>query len=295
MFLIGFYPDVSMKEKFIGCMLAVVMLTACNSRKADSDAYLAEDVLADSLSDEDSLEEDELSDEAVDEELQLPSNADMLFDDFVFVFIQSRKVQLERVRFPFPEICGKDTTWIPRERWRHKTLYLNSDEYTVFYNNSEQMEEEKSTALNHVDVEHLLVKEKLLDTYHFERIKGKWWMVEKTRQPLSDSPLAGFLNFYYRFATDSVYRYDHITDPLEYVAPDPEDEFEMIKGTIDKVQWQAFGPVLPYRHLTNIRYGQTYSNPNRMVVVMRGTANGMMDILTFHRQNGEWKLVSYES
>lgn len=276
-------------------MLVVMLLSACNSRKADSDAYLAEEVLADSLSREESAEEAPMVNESVDEELQLPENADMLFDDFVFVFVQSRKVQLDRVRFPFPVINGNDTTWLRRENWHHETLYLNSDEYTVFFNNESQMDLEKGTELTHVDVEHLLLKEKCLDTYYFKRIKGKWWMVAKTRQPLSASPLAGFLDFYYSFATDSVYRYDHIADPLEYVAPDPEDEFEMIKGTIDKEQWQAFGPVLPYRHLTNIRYGQTYNDPNRMVMVMRGIANGMMDILTFHKQNGEWKLVSYEN
>ena len=174
-----------MKEKFIGCMLVVMLLSACNSRKADSDAYLAEEVLADSLSREESAEEAPMVNESVDEELQLPENADMLFDDFVFVFVQSRKVQLDRVRFPFPVINGNDTTWLRRENWHHETLYLNSDEYTVFFNNESQMDLEKGTELTHVDVEHLLLKEKCLDTYHFKRIKGKWWMMAKTRQPLS--------------------------------------------------------------------------------------------------------------
>ena len=44
-----------------------------------------------------------------------------------------------------------------------------------------------------------------------------------------------------------------------------------------------------------IRYGQTYDNPDGMILVKAGISNGLMDILDFRKKDGEWKLVSYEN
>ena len=76
---------------------------------------------------------------------------------------------------------------------------------------------------------------------------------------------------------------------------DPDDDFSMIEGTLDHEQWDAFKPQLPAGRLTNIRYGQTYDDPRRMILVKQGISNGLMDILTFRRRGGNWKLVSYEN
>ena len=45
----------------------------------------------------------------------------------------------------------------------------------------------------------------------------------------------------------------------------------------------------------HIRYGQTYDNPDGMILVKAGISNGLMDILDFRQKDGEWKLVSYEN
>ncbi len=281
-----------MKVRFIGYVFAAVMAAACGGGKSGNGTYLAADVLADTLETEDSSR---YSFEVVDEEQQLPANADMLFDDFVFVFIQSKAVQLQRVHFPFPMVEGEDTVWVSRKDWQHENLYLNQDVYTVFYDDVSKMDLEKSVGLEHVDVEHFLPGEELYDTYHFEKENGKWYMVEKDRRPVSESPLASFMAFYRRFSTDSLYSYQHIADVLECSIYDPENESGRISGSIDKSQWSAFCPVLPVEHITNVRYGQTYDRPDKMLMVVRGVANGLSDILTFKRRKGEWMLVAYEN
>ena len=86
-----------------------------------------------------------------------------------------------------------------------------------------------------------------------------------------------------------------IEDPLRFVTADPENDFGTIEGTLSVDQWFAFKPMLPADEITNIRYGQVYKNPNRLVFVKRGISNGMLDVLSFIKKNGQWKFVSYEN
>ena len=97
------------------------------------------------------------------------------------------------------------------------------------------------------------------------------------------------------FVEDADFQSRSVADPLRYVTADPDDDFSMIEGTLDHEQWDAFKPQLPAGRLTNIRYGQTYDDPRRMILVKQGISNGLMDILTFRRRGGNWKLVSYEN
>ena len=95
--------------------------------------------------------------------------------------------------------------------------------------------------------------------------------------------------------SDAVFQQLSVANPLRYVTPDPEDDFNMIEGTLDHSQWDAFKPQLPSGIITNIHYGQTYNNANQMIMVKSGISNGLMDILGFQKRNGAWKLVSYEN
>lgn len=273
-------------------MLLVMVIMSCGHKRSGSESYLTEEVLSDSSWND----SDEMVLEPEAENDVLPENADELFDDFVYEFAQSRKIQLSRVRFPFPLVRSSgDTLWVSPQQWKHDYLYLRQDSYTVFFNNMSQMDLEKRTDLSRVQVEHINLHNKKYRTYLFERINGKWMLTEESFHGLQESPLYDFLNFYVRFSTDSVYQYAHINEPIKYTTADPDDDFATIEGTLSKEQWSAFGPILPTGDLTNVCYGQVYKNPSQMILVKKGVANGMMDILTFQRGNGEWRLSAYEN
>ncbi len=285
---------VSMRRIFVWCMLLGAMLASCDRKRVVSEVdYSVEDV-SDSV-DEASSDSLLLFSEPESEEEDLPANADELFDDFVFEFSRLRKFQASRVEFPLPLVEHGDTVWLAKEDWKHENLFAHYDYYTVFFNNEEQMELEKSTDLEHVDVEWIDMGKHKFKTFHFERRKGEWMLVEESLQPLEESPLADFMDFYARFVTDADFQQRSVADPLRYVTADPDDDFSMIEGTLDHEQWDAFKPQLPSGRLTNIRYGQTYDAPRRMILVKQGISNGLMDILTFRKRGKDWKLVSYEN
>lgn len=283
-----------MRKNFVWCVLLGAMLASCGREKVMSGPGSPADSVAGISSDAfDSLL---LYSGTEPGEEELPANADELFDDFVFEFSRLKKFQVSRVVFPFPVVASRaDTTWIAKAQWRHADLFGGGDYYTVFFNEEEQMELEKSTDLDHVDMDWILLKEHRFRTFHFERRGGKWMLVEESLHALEESPLAGFLDFYGRFVADADFQARSVSDPLRYVTTDPDDDFGMVEGTLDHAQWDAFKPQLPAERMTNIRYGQTYDNPGRMILVKQGIANGLMDILTFKKKKGEWKLVSYEN
>lgn len=282
-----------MKKKFVWYAFGMVALAACEHKKVTSDVeYPVADkvdsieALCDSL---DYIVEPE-------GEERLPETADELFDDFIFEFARLKKVQIERVKFPLPLVgAGGDTLWIQPDQWTHEYLFLRQDYYTVFFNHEEQMELEKRTDLEHVDVEWHIPDKQQVKIYSFEREQGRWSLVQETIRPFHDSPLADFITFYQKFVSDTEFQKRSISDPLHFVTTDPDDDFHVIEGTLSLEQWEAFKPQLPSGTLTNVRYGQTYRNPDEMVMVKRGIANGLMDVLSFKKTGGDWKLVSYEN
>ena len=283
---------VSMKRKFVWCMLWGVLLMSCNRSKVVSDVDYPNDSVTDSLFDSpDSLI---FSSEPATEE-ELPKTADELFDDFIFEFARLPHLQLKRVAFPLPQIAGEDTTWLPKEEWKFESLFLNRDYYTVLFSSEGQMEWEKRTDLNCVDLEWIFLDEQQFKVYRFERLSGKWMLTEERVRPFRESSLADFLNFYAKFSTDLEFQLLSVSDPLRYVTTDPDDDFNVIEGMLDHDQWEAFKPQLPKNVITNIRYGQTYDRSNSVLLVKQGISNGMMDILTFRKGRAGWKLVAYEN
>jgi hypothetical protein len=104
-----------------------------------------------------------------------------------------------------------------------------------------------------------------------------------------------FYEFYERFANDSLFQAQRVADPLHFVVPDPEDEFQILETTIQKSQWFTFQPNLPTEHLTNINYGQRLDRDSHTrVIEMRGFGNGFSNTLYFRCRNGKWKLTRFE-
>lgn len=282
-----------MIRKSIRCLCLLALLTACGRERpvhGGADKPLTCDtveVLADTM--ECTAEEEEGAQ-------PLPKAMDELFDDFIFNFARNKHLQRTRIRFPLPvtEADGRRHT-IDSRAWNHEYLFMQQDYYTVFFNDIAQLELEKRTDCEAVQVEWIAPLERTVKTYCFRRIRGMWMLEAEQWQTFEHYDMADFFTFYQHFATDSVFQRQCLARPLRYVTPDPDDDFSSMEGTLEPDQWFIFCPQLPEGVLTNIRYGQTYDNPRRMVMLKRGIANGMMDILSFEKTGRRWRLVSYEN
>ena len=224
-------------------------------------------------------------------EQPMPKAADELFDDFIFNFAANRKLQYSRIQFPLKVVNGKTEKTVQKSAWKMEHFFMNQGYYTLIFDNRKQMTLVKDTSVNSVVVEKIYLRKKKVKQYVFNRIDGKWNLVEVNTGAMVQNTNASFLDFYQKFATDSLYQVQHLDDPIHFSGPDPDDDFSNMTGDIAPETWPAFAPELPRDFIYNIMYGQKYTQSNRKIFVMRGIANGMEMELTFQRKGGEWKLT----
>lgn len=283
-----------MKRKFYGplafvCLLSIV--SCKQERTAQDDAAL------DSVGVEDSYDDDSLyADEDELEELDLPEGRDEAFGDFMFAFLHNRRFQADRIKFPLPVTDGEGEHTITSGAAFRQDFHLPSyDSYTVLLGNRDQLEvfqndlELADASIDRIDLASLSQR-----TFHFLRDNGRWQLCEERVEQVPGQ-LADFLGFYHRFTTDSIFQIESLAQPLAISTPDPDDELSVIEGTIDPSQWTAFCPEMPREVITNIQFGQHFENPHRIILVQCGMSNGLMDVYTFAKEGGRWKLVSFEN
>ena len=167
----------------------------------------------------------------------------------------------------------------------------------MLYDNIDDSELEKDTASTSVRIEWIDLKANKMKRYYFERLYG-WWKLEAIDDATMTKEENGqedFYEFYERFANDSLFQAERVADPLPFVAPDPDDEFQILETTIQKSQWFTFQPQLPTEFLTNVNYGQRLDKNSRTrIIELRGFGNGFSNTLYFRCRNGEWKLTKFE-
>ena len=120
---------------------------------------------------------------------------------------------------------------------------------------------------------------------------GQWRLDEIHKQTLSLNPNASFLAFYRRFVTDSVFQHHSLNEEIQFVGPDPDDEFSQMEGVITPDFWEAFAPELPRDTIYNIVYGKRHNAPDEKIFVIRGISNGQEVTMTFRHQHDKWKLT----
>ena len=240
---------------------------------------------------------DTLELEEVEEEPIVPASADESFADFLYNFALDEKLQLRRILFPLPYYTDSRKDSILKEDWKHDPLFSQQEFYTMLYDHLDDAELEKDTASTSVRIEWIDLKGRKLKRYYFERLYG-WWKLEAiddATMPKEENGQEDFYEFYERFANDSLFQAERVVDPLPFVAPDPDDDFNILETTIQKEQWFAFQPKLPGEFLTNVNYGQRLDGNSRTrVIELRGFGNGFSNTLYFRCRNGEWKLTRFE-
>ena len=225
----------------------------------------------------------------------MPKAADELFDDFLFNFAASRKLQRQRVHFPLPVYRnGKVIKQIEKRRWKMEHFFMRQDYYTLIFDNRKQMNLVKDTTIDHVVVEKVFYKTNTVQQFLFNRINGQWLMTSINYKPMYANMNASFLKFYGSFATDSAFQAEHLHNPVKFTGPDPDDDFSTMTGDIEPETWPAFAPQLPSGMIYNIIYGQKYTESSQKIFVIRGIANGLETLLTFKKIGGKWMLTKLD-
>lgn len=283
-------------------IIAISILCSCMfsctgrsvSSKDEASQFVDDAQMSDSLLEaEDTFAIDELT-----EETPLPVTVDELFDDFIFNFDQSNRLQRSRIRFPLTVVDADGSrSSIERQEWHHRYVFLHQDVCTAFWNNSSQMGLPQDTTITHARLEHIFLHSRQVEAYLFDRdtMSGEWFLSEEQITNFEHSPLASFLDFYQRFATDSVYQREHLANTLRFRTMDEESDYEVIEGTIDAEQWSAFAPELPQDVIVCVNYGQSLSNPSHVLMQMRGISNGLQNMLRFQCDDGRWRLTEFEN
>ena len=281
-----------MKKLIFGLCLLLSMFSCTGGQKQGNNQNMPMEIV-DSLG----VDADTVAVELIPEEPALPVTADESFADFLYNFALDEKLQLRRILFPLPYYMDNKKDSISKEEWTHDPLFSQQEFYTMLYDNLDDAEMEKDTVSTSVRIEWIDLKSHKMKRYYFERLYG-WWKLEAIDDATmrkEDVPQEDFFEFYERFANDSIFQAERVVDPLPFVAPDPEDDFQILETTIQREQWFAFQPQLPREHLTNVNYGQRLDSKSRTrIIELRGFGNGFSNTLHFRCLNGHWKLVRFE-
>lgn len=297
----GKYLPVSMRYFGFEGLLLAFLIVSCNNKQQDRETVSETTIEQDSVEnyESDIFDESLSEEEAERSDEKLMCNVDEFFGDFIFLFVNNHKLQLNRIDFPLPSIKiidGKpDTTWFEQKKWIHDRIFPDKEYYTVLFSHKNQMDMENNTNLQHINVEQIFLNERYIKNYHFAKEQGVWRLNQISYTSFPRSGMESFLDFYHKFVSNEQFQQQSVADPLNYITSDPEDDFSTIEGTLSSEQWMAFRPELPQKMITNICYGQKFDQPSRMIFIKRGFSSGMMNILTFTHKNGKWKLISYEN
>ena len=277
-----------MKRFLIAIFAGLVVMFSCTgNRSGQKGEEPTDSITADSMEALEPVDSMEL----LITETPMPRAADAMFDDFLFNFLANKKLQKERIVFPLRMIEGDKTEQMEESQWKMEHLFMRQGFYTLLFNSDQQMSLMKDTAVSEATVERILLRKSLVKAYHFIRIKGAWMLTEVKTTPLKENTNASFLLFYQQFASDSLFQLKSLNETVQFVGPDPDDDFNVMEGVITADTWEAFAPKLPAKSIYNIVYGKPEPEGNAKIFLLRGVANGLEMELRFKKVGGKWLLM----
>ena len=281
----GYYSENKMKKILTAFFAFLALMFSCKGNKTET---------GDSLpTDSDSIKDTAVVDtmEQIIAETPMPKAADELFDDFFFNFAANKKLQIERTQFPLPVERAGTTDTIGKKQWKTDRFFMRQGYYTLIFDNFRQMNVVKDTSVNKVVVEKIYFNIKTVKSYNFNRVNGLWKLTSINYKGIHENRNASFLKFYHQFVTDSTFQAESISNPMEFIGPDPDDDFSQMEGLITPETWPAFAPELPNNMIYNIIYGEDSKPGLQRIFVIRGIANGLEMELTFKRKKSKWMLT----
>lgn len=286
-------------SKILSVCLALILFASCEEQKKRTvfvDSYVSENK-NDTIVSSSEIAEEPDEDTLVVVEDFIPAAADASFLDFIYNFASDEEFQLSRIIFPVSFYNDTVVNRIDKDEWRFDPLFSNDKVYTVIFDKEEELELEKEETFNSVQLDWIYLKDRIIKRYYFEMKNNLWYLeaVNKEKIYRKDEKTEDFYDFYIRFATDSVFQTERLNSPLLFSTVDPEDEFSVLKTTLEEGQWFAFRPPMPSVRLSNIRYGQSETvSSDTKVIEFKGFGNGFNNTLYFRKISDKWKLVKFE-
>ena len=275
-----------MKRFFIAIAASVLLMFSCTGNRTGQGGEMPEDSVADST---DTVEIDTM--ELLITQTPMPRAADAMFDDFLFNFLANKRLQKERIVFPLRIFEGNKVEQMEERQWQMAHLFMRQGYYTLLFNDEQQMALMKDTAVSEAIVEKILLAKNQVKDYMFRRIRGAWMLCEVRVNEVDQNVNASFLKFYQKFASDSAFQVKSLNETVQFVGPDPDDDFNMMEGVITADTWEAFAPTLPAKSIYNVIYGKPQEEGNNKIFLLRGVANGLELELRFKRAGDKWLLM----
>ena len=285
-----------MKNILLGYVLLLMVVSCVGQQKRSeslSDEQGIELVQADSV-----LASDEgLSDTLIVVDEVVPTTADPSFIDFLYYFTSDEEFQHSRIQFPVSFYDETAVTRLTSDEWVFDPMFDSDQLYTVIFDKEEDLELENGSSTTSVQIDWIYLSDYHIRRYYFELKDDRWYMEAVNKEKMTRTTLGreDFYDFYHRFASDSSFQSERLSEPLLFSTVDPEDEFSVLETTLERGQWFAFRPPMPTEKLTNIRYGQKETDEsNTKIVEFKGLDNGLSNTLYFRRVHGKWKLYKFE-
>lgn len=272
--------------------VAILILSSCHESGKTEEESVEGDTLKVDSTDSDAISEEE----KILEEVSRSGHVDELFDDFLYTFSHIHAMQKQRVEYPLADIAEDGTNvGLQKGEFTDDMNFLDGEYTTTFWNSRKQTSLKEDTTLTKATVEKLDLDNHQIVAYDFHKKKGKWMLYARRHQKFQDADMPDFLEFYSRFSSDSLYRQGSLSNNIKVNMLDPDNEDQSISGTIDPQQFPVMCPEVPSGQITNIRYGQNYSSPRKIILEKSGQSNGMSEIFTFEKEGKEWKLTEYDN
>lgn len=268
----------------------LLLLASCNGKKSKIDPFSPLTNLVDSANEStDSISTDSI------EEIPQATRADETFNDFIFTFASDKAMQEKRIHFPLTFKNNKFTSQIEKRFWKNDNLFTKQSFYTMLFDNEADMDLINNKSLRSAQFEWIFMKAKLIKQYNFKKNKGAWMLESINLKPIETNESENFIEFFHKFANDSIFQRSRTHTPLAFVTTDPDDDFSILETTMEINQWFAFEPSLPKERLSNINYGQKNTcQSNIKVLSIRGVDNGFSNTLYFRRIGKEWEFYKFE-
>lgn len=270
--------------------IALLLLASCNSKKSKIDPFSPLTSLVDSANENG----EQAIGDSIDE-IPQPIRADETFDDFIFTFASDKNIQQQRIKFPLTFNNNKAVHKIEKRFWKNDYLFTKQSYYTMLFDNESDMNLMNERSLKSAKFEWIFMKTNTIKQYIFKKNKGAWMLESIDLHPIETNDNENFIEFFHKFASDSVFQRSRTRSPLTFVTTDPDDDFSILETTMEINQWFAFSPRLPKDQLSNINYGQSNSSKsNTKIVALKGLGNGFSNTLYFKRQGKEWEFYKFE-
>ncbi len=222
------------------------------------------------------------------------ANVDFLFEDFLYTFLSDARFQAHRIAYPLPFANhGKHET-IASGHWNYQPLYSKDDTYVIMFNQGIASLNSQDSTSTFVSIEWSDLKAQTCSAFVFEKRGKKWLLTSLAHDSLDNETDFGFYTFFRRFATDSLYRQQHICDPFTFKTYDT-DSYQTIDGLLNAEQWPDFAPEIPSQYIARFNYGRKSRRQSRTrTIVITGADAGMSCALHFRYHRGQWMLSGME-